>query len=274
MPLGPGPFPFHDPNSKDAYMATKTPARKPAAKTARKGPAVKEVATKAITKARASARATKEPPQKKKPSLDVTALYSDSLDVIAKRQGFESSSLDVATPTSTSLLCIDMILGGGLRACMITGAGEEQCAKTTLALIVMAASIKDGIPIIAFADYEGCVTKDTKIGFSKGRHARIDKLFDLSGSASWVPGSWIPQNRTDIDTVETGHDNRGTGVRTGGLYYRGEVPTTKVTFSNGSSLTGYHHPVFVLTDSGLVQKNLEDLVPGDKVLAAKSFEQT
>ena len=32
----------------------------------------------------------------KRPKLDLLALYSDTMDVIAKRQGFEASSLDVA----------------------------------------------------------------------------------------------------------------------------------------------------------------------------------
>lgn len=234
-------------------------------------PAKKIVAKKAANRSGADEEFVE--PKKKKLSLDIASLYSDTLDVIAKRQGFEASSLDVATPTSTSLLCIDMILGGGIRACMITGAGEEQCAKTTLALVVMAAAIRDNIPIIGFVDYEGCVTKDTQLGFGKGQHARLDELFDFSDCDNWEPGSWQPQSRTNIDTVETGHEKRGTGVRTGGLYYRGEMPTTEVKFSNGSSLRGYKHPVFVLTEAGLVQKDLEDLVHGDKVLAAKSFEQ-
>lgn len=97
----------------------------------------------------------------KSPKLDMTSFYNDSLDAIAKRQGFESSGLDVAPPMSTGLLQVDMLMGGGIRASMITGAGQEQCAKTTLALTVMGSAIKENIPIIAFLDAEGS-TKNSK----------------------------------------------------------------------------------------------------------------
>jgi recA bacterial DNA recombination protein len=97
----------------------------------------------------------------KKPKLDIASLYNESLNVIAKRQGFESSGLDVAPPMSMGLLEIDMIMGGGIRACMLTGAGNEQCAKTTLALTTMGAAIKANIPIIGFCDFEGS-TRNSK----------------------------------------------------------------------------------------------------------------
>jgi len=110
------------------------------------------------------AKKVREPAVKEKdtrPKIDVYSLYSDSLDVIAKRQGFESSGLDVAPPMSTGMLEVDMVMGGGIRACMLTGAGNEQCAKTTLALTAMGAAIKANIPIIGFMDFEGS-TKNSK----------------------------------------------------------------------------------------------------------------
>lgn len=97
----------------------------------------------------------------KTPKIDLMSMYSESMDVISKRQGFESSSLDVAPAMSTGLLCYDLLLGGGIFPCMMTGAGNEQCAKTTLALMTMAAAINENIPIIAMADFEGS-TKNSK----------------------------------------------------------------------------------------------------------------
>lgn len=95
------------------------------------------------------------------PNLDLNAFYADTLDTIAKRQGFECSSLDVVPPMSTGLLALDLIMGGGVRPSMVTGAGGEQSAKTTTALHVMGAAIKADIPIISFVDFEGS-TKNSK----------------------------------------------------------------------------------------------------------------
>jgi RecA/RadA recombinase len=87
--------------------------------------------------------------------FDVNAYLADTLDEVAKRQGFESSTLEAAPPVSSGLLAIDLITGGGLRAGMLTAAGEEQCAKSTLALTAMGSSINNNTPYIAFVDYEG-----------------------------------------------------------------------------------------------------------------------
>ena len=100
-------------------------------------------------------------PSRKNTTLDVAAMFHDTLDVIARRQGFESSTVDVVPPMSSGLLALDLVMGGGIRPCMLTGAGEEQCAKTTVALHVMGSAIKANIPFIAFVDYEGS-TKNSK----------------------------------------------------------------------------------------------------------------
>lgn len=206
------------------------------------------------------------------PALDVASFFNDTLDVIARRQGFESSTVDVVPPMSSGLLALDLVLGGGIRPCMLTGAGDEQCAKTTVALHVMGAAIKANIPLIAFVDYEGCVTRDTQIGYGKGKSARLDELFDLSGYENWKPKTWVGQVRRDIDTVEPGHTYGGTGVRTGELYYRGVKPTTEVTFNTGHRLTGYRHPMFVLRNGFVVVVRIENLQIGDQVLVTRSSE--
>lgn len=140
----------------------------------------------------------------KKSKIDVSALYSDTLDVIEKRQGVDNSGLDVAPPMSTGLLQVDMILGGGIRACMLTGAGNEQCAKTTLALTAMAASIREDIPIIAFVDFEGS-TKNSKpyvqsILKGSGIKMSVDEVF---GKRNKKTGEWIirPRVRYRAETI-------------------------------------------------------------------------
>lgn len=211
---------------------------------------------------------TKSKGEKGATKLDIASLYSNTIDVIEKRQGVDTSSLDVAPPMSTGLLQVDMMLGGGIRSSMITGAGNEQCAKTTLALNVMANSINEDIPIIAFVDYEGCVTADTLIGYSKGKHKALEELFDLQHD--WEEDSWIDQQRTDIDTYESGHADRGTGVRTAQLFYRGIRPIFQIETSSGNTLRGYRHKMFVLSGSKLRIKLLEDLEVGDVLLVARS----
>jgi len=202
-------------------MATKTPTKpvkKAAAKPAVKKPspkaraAAKEEATKAIAKAKAkpvkkAQVEADEPPQRKKKGvvgLDLISMYSETMDVIAKRQGFESSSLEASPPMSTGLLTVDMLLGGGARPCMLTGAGNEQCAKTTLALVAMANSIKEQIPVIAFIDYEGS-TKNSKpyvasILKTCGINMSVDQLF---GKKDKKTGKWItpPRVRYRSETI-------------------------------------------------------------------------
>jgi len=168
--------------------------------------ASKEASAKAIAKAKKSA-AEEEPPQKKKKGvavLDLLSMYSDTMDVIAKRQGVESSSLDVAPAMSTGNLCTDMILGEGMRPCMLTGAGNEQAAKTTLALVAMANAIKEEIPIIAWWDYEGS-TKNSKpyvasVLKTGGINLSIDQIF---GKKDKKTGKWItpPRVRYRAETI-------------------------------------------------------------------------
>lgn len=206
----------------------------------------------------------------KGPKFDMNSFMNDSLGVIAKRQGFESSGLDVSPPISCGLLELDMVLGGGIRPCMMTGAGGEQSAKTTMALTAMGAAINADIPLIAFIDFEGCWTEDTILGYGKGKYAPVSDLFDLSGKKSWTPGTWPGQTRTDIDTYESGHANRGTGTRTADLFYRGRKPTFQVETNLGVTLRGYRHKMLVVRGAKLYMKFMEELHVGEHVLVAKT----
>lgn len=102
---------------------------------------------------------TKKP--KAQAGFDYGSIYNEDLDVIARRQGVESSNLDAGPPMSTGMLCTDLQLGGGIRAGMYTSAGDEQSAKTTSVLTIMASAIKQAIPLLELFDYEGS-TKNSK----------------------------------------------------------------------------------------------------------------
>ncbi len=219
-----------------------------------------------------SKKSKKEKGEKSQPKMDYGSIYNETMDVIARRQGVESSNLDAGPPISSGMLCTDLQLGGGIRAGMYTSAGDEQSAKTTSVLVMMANFIKAEIPLIEFFDYEGCVVSDTYIGYAKGKHAKLKDLFDLSEVNNWKPGTWVEgMSRTDIDTFEPGHRYGGTGVRTGSLFYKGKVATTKVTFNTGHSLTGNGHKMFVLRNGQMAIKKLEDLMVGEQVLVARKF---
>lgn len=205
------------------------------------------------------------------PHFDVRAALRRSMDDVAKRQGLSADPLDDVTPMSTGWLMLDLMYGGGIRPAMYTHAGEEQTAKTTLAISEMAQAIKLSVPLIAFWDYEGCVTSDTLIGYGKGKHARLDELFDLSDVDSWKPGTWPGQTRTDIDTVEPGHRYGGTGVRRGSLFYKGKKRITTVTFNTGHSLSGHGHKMFVMRNGVAEVVKMENLHIGEQVLVQKNF---
>jgi RecA/RadA recombinase len=139
----------------------------------------------------------------KRPKFDLNAMYSDNLDVIEKRQGFVASSLDASPPISSGMLAVDLMLGGGIRPCMMTGVAQEQGGKTTLALTVMASAIKQNIPIIAFADFEGS-TKNSKpyvhsILKGSGVNLTMDEVFGKRNKE----GKWItpPRVRYRAETI-------------------------------------------------------------------------
>jgi RecA/RadA recombinase len=170
-------------------MATRTPAKK-------------SVPTRKTTKA-APLDISESQPKARKVKFDAAAAFSGIIDDISKRQGFESSGLDVAPPMSTGYLEIDLIMGGGVRASMVTAAGNEQCAKTTLALGVMAASIKADIPVIAFVDFEGS-TKNSKpyvqsILNTCGLNLTVDQVFGKKAK----DGTWAirPRVRYRSETI-------------------------------------------------------------------------
>ncbi|MGT3783839.1 hypothetical protein ACVTE8_14870, partial [Staphylococcus aureus] len=73
----------------------------------------------------------------KTPKFDVRAFYRGTIDDVSRRQGVEADPMEDIQPLSTGLLMLDLLYGGGIRPAMYTHAGDEQTAKTTLALMVM-----------------------------------------------------------------------------------------------------------------------------------------
>ena len=55
---------------------------------------------------------------------------------------------------STGLLCLDLTMGGGITAGMYTFSGREQSAKTTLAINIMGASVKQDVGLRVLWDAE------------------------------------------------------------------------------------------------------------------------
>lgn len=115
------------------------------------------------------------------PVFDVRAFYRQDMDAVVRKQGLSSDPLDDVTPMSTGLLMLDLIYGGGIRPAMYTHAGDEQTAKTTLALTEMAQMIKATVPLIAFWDYEGSTKNSrpyiTNILRTMGVDATVDQIF-------------------------------------------------------------------------------------------------
>ena len=92
-------------------------------------------------------------PKVKDPSwspVDMNLMLGD-LEKVVKIQ---SISIGEENRMSTGLLCLDMVLGGGITAGMYTMAGAEQSAKTTTAVTIMAASTQQDVGMRVLWDAE------------------------------------------------------------------------------------------------------------------------
>lgn len=157
-------------------------------------------------------KVVKEEPEVKKkkkvekaiPTLDLSALYNDDIDVIAMKQGYEESSMEGVPPMSSGLLALDLALGGGIRPAWYTMAGGEQSAKTTSAITIMGASVKEGVPIVSFSDYEGSSSNSLPYlqSIMKGIGAS-SSLSELFGKKDGNTGKWVvrPKVRYRTETL-------------------------------------------------------------------------
>lgn len=137
--------------------------------------------------------------------FDYASIYTDSIDVIARRQGVEASSLDVGEPMSTGMLTTDLQMGGGIRAGMYTSAGGEQSAKTTNVLVWMANAIKECIPRIELFDFEGS-TRNSKpyvMSIIRGAGVKISSK-ELFGQKDTETGKWLVRPRVSYHSESVG----------------------------------------------------------------------
>lgn len=165
------------------------------------------MATKKIVKQKLEilvSTSSKKRKESNKASFDISSIYTESVDTISRRQGFESSSLEAAPAMSTGLLAMDLMLGGGIRPAWYTCSGAEQSCKTTSALTIMAAAIKAKIPMISLADYEGSTNNSLPYVASilRGTGVKI-KLDQVFGKKDESTGKWIvhPIVRYRAETV-------------------------------------------------------------------------
>jgi RecA/RadA recombinase len=115
------------------------------------------------------------------PQFDLRSYYQQSMEAVARKQGLSSDPLEDITPMSTGWLALDLMYGGGIRPAMYTHAGDEQTAKTTLALSELAQAIKMDVPLKAFWDFEGSSVNSrpyiTNILRTMGVDATVDQIF-------------------------------------------------------------------------------------------------
>jgi RecA/RadA recombinase len=175
--------------------------------TAKKTPAAKKAPAKAATAAKKAPAKTKVSKvaddvlaaieeavgtNAKAAKFDVRSFYRQTVDDVSRRQGVDSDPMEDLAPMSTGWLALDLMYGGGIRPAMYTHSGDEQTAKTTLALSEMVQAINLDIPLIAFWDYEGS-TKNSKPylrSILKTMGAKI-KVQEVFGKKDQETGKWV-----------------------------------------------------------------------------------
>jgi RecA/RadA recombinase len=125
------------------------------------------------------------------PLFDYNSLLVESIDEISRRQGFDSDALEDTAPMSTGLLMLDLLYGGGIRPAWYTHFGPEQSAKTTGVLSIVASAIKQGVPMIAFCDYEGSTKNSKPYVANILKTMGVDKIIgQVFGTKDPTTGAW------------------------------------------------------------------------------------
>jgi hypothetical protein len=188
--------------------------------------------------------------------------YDDVMDVIEKKYDTGSSqlSVDVRAKLSTGLLVQDLVLSGGiLGGGWYTFFGQEQSAKSTLAMQCIIAAINTDTPLIGYYDYEGCHTTDTTYSIEGNAVPFMDIL----------PKNFqetLPEQPGFLDVEIPAVDTLGGTVRAR-VFYGGIKECLKITTETGNTLEGSKHPFMVqLADGNLAWKMIEELSVGDVVL--------
>jgi RecA/RadA recombinase len=158
----------------------------PAKKTARKGRSVEQEVDAVLEEETGTRKKGK-----KVSGFDYFAMFNESIDEISKRQGVDTDVMDVFQPLSTGLLMFDLITGG-IKPAMYTSAGFEQGGKTTGALALMAAAVKQKVPLVAFWDYEGSTANSLDYVANVLRTMGVKTSpKELFGKKDKATGKWI-----------------------------------------------------------------------------------
>jgi len=128
--------------------------------------------------------------------LNCAVDYSDVMDTIEKKYDTGSNQLtsDPRAKLSMGLLSLDLILKGGiLGGGWYTFFGQEQSAKSTLAMQTVIAALNTEVPLLQYWDYEGSSSPEyiENIMKSMGVKGDIDHIFGLRGEN----GEWLIKPR-------------------------------------------------------------------------------
>lgn len=177
------------------------------------------------------------------------------LDDIEKRVGITEASLGLEKRTPTGMLCLDLILGGGISPGLYTHFGQEQTCKSTSVMLQLLSGVKHGVPIISQYDYEGCVTEDTTLRIN-GKDIKFKDIIEKFS---------VDEKIKLINTID--------GITEGTLYYGGEKSTHIIELEDSPPLEGYGHPILVW-DPAREEATwvlLENITPGDIVLKSEKL---
>lgn len=113
------------------------------------------------------------------PGIDVNAV----LNAIEKKTGTGSVGMggDGDVRTSTGILVVDLVAGGGIAPGWYTSFGEEQSCKSTLVMEIMCHAVTQDIPVLAYSDYEGSTTPSYVQNMlnTQGVNATVEDVFGV-----------------------------------------------------------------------------------------------
>lgn len=130
---------------------------------------------------------------------------------------------------STGLLCLDILLGGGITAGWYTNFGQEQSCKTTLAVNILFSALFSRCPILAYWDFEGCLAKEATLRLEGNKDVSFEQLAEMYSDGDQVLG---------ISTV-------GGASATGTFRVIPDKPLHSIRLDDGTCFRGYKHPFLV-----------------------------
>ena len=132
--------------------------------------------------------------KKAKTPADLDRKAQDMLDLVSeldKVAGVTAVTIGDEGRMHTGLLCMDLMLGGGIAPNMYIFVGPEQSAKTTLSITMMAASVDQRVDLRAHWDAEGSTSSSmsyvANIFQTVGvKNADAETVFGIRDEKGWV----------------------------------------------------------------------------------------